>query len=919
MSDKDIYKVPASGSAKSSSAVTFDVGMKNRGVDFGKTFLSYIDEEAMSSAQLAQHSKHIADLKVNDLDKQYRIITLLALYTGSEEDFARLQTGLKVHSDYVIDRPTFYKQLLDYTNESDDTVLYNPFVGYVANQAKSLEKSTKKMQGPTVAEYLLKMQEYRAKVDANLDDRDQRFTRKEARERGFVIPKGMLPVAGKGKNALFDTLVAVPRSYMKTGVLEPIFKTRWDSPMLRSRKTKHPLFSQEAQDFPDFDKALAELGDVFGYDIEINEDKTFTRESKYNVLFYDEDVDAHFYQTEDPAKRDKLIMRRWRRHFSNSNKNLVPTPEPEFKNADINRVKINNYELFAETVKALIIGPYHKDISPKKDYKARIKDIAVTINANGGRRGRYRAKIYYPYIIDVAAMIATRNAMYAFDFDKGKSFGEFSKSINLSLDQGLEFQYGNKLAGFYEPKARWLIPVIQELANEMTYDFYRKKGVTPQQIAEGMKRVNLKPGLVRNVSAQDATDDDYSMVLYDSIERIGDFDLTQDSVKNQTNGISATINNESKTEKQLNDERFKLFEEFAQAQKEGISIEEYAKIKREQTDIKEQKIAEINEISEKRQEIIDEVTEQKDEPELAENVTFEEIVINIDDKDEIDQVIAGEKDPSDVSQEYVNKSETQGKVYTETVAASMEEDPICYIDEKGRASYSRNELMSLNEAEILTQSINLETNNAKVDATNKTVISKREGLPANIAQKIRTSMYKKFNSNFQKMKMSIEAKLDKKLQSIEGKRITKATRSKLDEMHLQLDFYEDLIFSNIESIPELAKINSFKSKKGLSVIELNARIKSDDPTTSKIASIQKEMYNIINETIVGVTEMMQKDPKACSGKSITQLISTYKKQEMIDDKTYMKQVIQEVISKNITSEQTTTKSTEKTGEMSNVR
>ena len=81
------------------------------------------------------------------------------------------------------------------------------------------------------------------------------------------------------------------------------------------------------------------------------------------------------------------------------------------------------------------------------------------------------------------------------------------------------------------------------------------------------------------------------------------------------------------------------------------------------------------------------------------------------------------------------------------------------------------------------------------------------------------------------------------------------------------------------------------------------------------------MLNIINETIVGVTEMIEKNPEECTGKNITQLLSAYKKKELIDDKMYIKQVISEVMAKQATQEhaQTVVKVNQKVGEKVNDR
>ena len=910
------FKVESTGNVNSTNAVSFDLGLLNQGVDFGDKMLGSMDEDEFSSAELAQFAKHISDVKLDDVSEQYKIITLLSLYTGSEEDFAELQRELKVQDDYIIDRPTFYKQLLDYANGNEETTMYHPFVTYVVNQTNKLSKSTKKLKAPTVAEYVLKMQQERAKVDPNLDNRDQRFTRKEAMQRGFIIPKHMLPVEGKGREALYDTMTAVPKSYFKSGVLQPIYKIRWDSPLLRSRKTKYPLFSRDGEDFPNFDKYLKELGNLYGYDIVINEYKCFEKDCEFSPRYFTDNHDVIYNVTtnkqglveSDPRR---LVVRRYRRHFSNSTKDLIPTPEPEYPNSDINRVKINDYELFAETQKALLIAPYFKKMTSRKEFRQRIKNIASIINANGGRHAKTNAKRYYSYMIDVAAMMATRNAMFAYDFDKDKDYtkyGQYSKKVSLSLDQGLEFQFGNKLAAFYEPKARWLIPVVQEIANEMTYDFYKRKGVTPEQIAEGMRRVNLTPGLVRDIPADKATNDDYAMVLYNSIERVGKFDLT--SVKKVAQEQASGIANTTSDIQSENDKRFSMLEQMAEAQRLGISYAEYKARKAKEEELTKQKTQEINEISEKRQEIVNEVVGTCEEPEIIKDVTFADVVTNIDEKDDIDRVIEGEATIVDVTQDYVNKSETESKVYTETVAASMENDPICYIDSKGRASFSQTELESLNKvdmsSEVTTKEETIISSESTTETNKERVVKKNTGLPTNIVQKIRTTMFKRFNSNIQKMKLDVENKLDKKLKSVEGKKITKASQDRIDDLYAQLSFYEDLIIDNIESIPELSKINKFKSKKVMSNTQLNVKAKSSDINTSRIGAIQKEMLNIINETIVGVTEMIEKNPEECTGKSITQLLSAYKKKELIDDKMYIKQVISEVMAKQATQEQAQT-------------
>ena len=161
------------------------------------------------------------------------------------------------------------------------------------------------------------------------------------------------------------------------------------------------------------------------------------------------------------------------------------------------------------------------------------------------------------------------------------------------------------------------------------------------------------------------------------------------------------------------------------------------------------------------------------------------------------------------------------------------------------------------------------------------------------------------------MKLDAENKLNKKLQSIEGKRITKATEAKIEQMRNQVDFLEDLILDNIETFPELAKLNKFSTTNTLSGMSLMAKCKSDDPKVSKMGKIQREIFNMVNEAIAGVMAMAESNPKEYSGKTVTQLVSIYKKQELTTERNFIKQVVNEVTTEEIQVNTQNTKSEER--------
>ncbi len=938
----------------------------------------------MDSKQFAQHAYHISEVRRGHVDKVYNLITILSLFTGSEEDFVRLQGQLKIPPEIAINRADFYSQLLSYANKEEAPFGYHPFVGFCLNRVKELENATKKFKAPTVIEYLEVLRKDRLDRDENLED--QFFDRKDAyNTRGFIIPKGIIPISGKlnSNKAVFDTMNAVPKHFFyrygvhkhsykayKNCVLKPEYRDYWpDAPLIRSRKTDRALFSYDTEVMPDFNEKIKALGDAFGTEIKINEMKTWEKEEAVknglSVLDFDT-VRDHSYRILDDGETKITTIRRWRIHTSND-RTMVPRPEPEYENAKTLRCKVNDYEVFAYAVKASVARDavnrrYSKE--RKKEHKKFVRELRGIISANGGRHARKLVKIYEGFFTDMAGYVAARNAMYAYNFDENQDLTNPNiKSINLSLDQGLEFAFGNKLSAFHDLKARWVLPCIQYMANEMTYDFYKKMNVSPRQIAEGMARVGVKCGTIRDVPAEKATKDDYALVLYDSINEYGRLDTNYDIDKNKPELRKIKIKDQdikkeqSFEEARVSDFDVKDFERGLTANSTPGNIEDLfgpkeeskpnaetvvsemaaqpsnvnenpenvitdeispkvaedgVKIFENVSKLKEEKVGEIEEASTRRQEIANEIVSQSTkEPEIVPNETFVGVIARIDEKDAIDIAVESGQPVENPSQ-YIDESTTENNIIVETISGADDENSIIYVDDKGNPHYSRTAMLSnikpVNESsdvieddeELLYDVAGLVTENGFAEKDNAdivTILKRHNGEIQHIDTKIRKALFKRFNSNFQKEKIRLEKTLSKKLASYEGKKISNNTQQKLDILSKKIDFYEGLIMSNIESIPELAKMNSFSGSKTMSDDQLADRAESKDPAERKYGIIQKEMVNVANKLIVGIGQMVKNNPEKYAGKSVTQLISDFRQQEMLNEKDYINEVVMDVVTR----------------------
>lgn len=923
----------------------------------------------MDSKQFAQYAYHVGEVKRGNVNKIYNLITILALFTGSEEDFVRLQEECKIPPELAIDRAKFYSQLISYANNEEAPFGYHPFVGFCLKRVKEMENSTKKLKAPTVIEYLEVLRADRLGRDANLED--QFFDRKDAFEnRGFIIPKGIIPISGKlnSKNAIFDTMNAVPKHFFyrygihkhsykayKDCVLKPNYRDYWpDAPLIRSRMTDRSLFSMDAEVMPNFDEKLKALGDAFGTEIKVNDmqawDEKEAKSKGLSVLDFDDVID-HSYRFTDDRKNRITTVRRWRIHTSNDEL-MLPRPVPERKGSKVLRCKVNDYEVFAFAVKAVVAREaversFMKEY--KKEHKKFVRDLRGLITANGGKHARKLAKIYEPFFTDMAGYITARNAMYAYNFEENQDLtAPNTKSINLSLDQGLEFAFGNKLSAFHDLSARWVLPCIQYMANDMTYQFYKKMNISPRQVAEGMARVGVKCGTIRDIPAEEATKDDYAMVLYDTVAEFGNFDpnygvdedkpeVRKIKVKNQDDkkyqnfeeidmddfDIDAfekslitdnTVGNaddffrdrderkatskvESEVVSEVESSNINESEKVSTGETEVVVPEIVEVFEAKAQELKEEKVSEIEEVSSQRQKIVEGIVSQStEEPKVVPNETFESVIAKIDDKDPIDVAIENGQTVNETTN-YINESNTANNIIVETFKGASSKDSVIYVDDKGNAYYSKTAMESNN---ILPKNMNELSNNdiiEKVDVSQVKVEKRKSGVAEHIDIKIRKTLFRRFNSDLQKEKIKLENTLKKRLATYEGKKIPNAVQQKLNTLSKKIDFFEGLIMSNIECLPELAKMNKFSNAKVMSDWQLINKAKSKDLEERKFGIVQKEMVNLANQLTVGIERMVREDPEKYSGKSITQLISDFRKQEFQNEKDYMNEVVKDVVTR----------------------
>lgn len=888
-----------------------------------------------TNTNLMDVAEKLDNVKEKNLSRFTKLLTVLSLYSGNDNDFAELQA--KCGYEDTLSVQTFYEQLYDISIGNHAEV--SDFTRVVYDNSNAFIDNLKNLVTPSINDYIKRTQFDRRNKDANLSD--QNFCNDyqglaEIRSRELVIPKGVSPYEVDAKTGLkfYDTVCAVPKAFYKKNKLDPKLYGVSDSPLIRSRKTRYQLFTAKEQQCDNMENIIDSLANTFNAKINLVEYADEINGSNKEYKFFKKHAEEN-----DFKYKGELYVKRSRINYSNAS--------DVRRNAE-GKVNSNDNEMVAYAIKALANDYFDKD---KKAYRAK---IAHNIAINGGFCNiNKKAKHFYPFIRECASIMATRMVLYSIDLD-GKD-----KNVNFKLDQGLEFALANKLATFPDLKAKWVLPSIKGMAKYFAFEYFRKAGIAPKQIALGMERARQHVDEFRDIPASMATVDDYSKVIFGTFDLCGSFEM-QNIVVNTRTRESFDIFN---VEDVKDDTKLRLFEELNKGEDEVVEpVKEIIEEKAAEVEEKEMARGQAmtNAIGDATtdavvrspyyQKIYDQVKkecEEKGYNQVAARIYGDTVEIEeppvVEEKVAVKQEVIQEPKKEEVKKPKQRplllpytvkdavKQKAQEDALSEIIYTKDKNEPVMYVDNNGIVSF---ELQSLREKvkeevitiesdvvdeeeiaaiketkahgyakedEVVSKLVEKETVTSETKVEEKVVteevVEAKEvqevkaeekptlKLPRNLTSKLKKDIPQMFNSYLQKFKLNIEKRLDELIESTKGKNITPNKKAKIDEVKAKLEFINKVIFNYLETNSELAKLNKFSSKKVMDNDKLFDRIAGNHEDMI-IYMVQKQFEDKTNEIIVGINLMVEKKPEAYNGYTVKRLVNEYASQKGLDLKKY---------------------------------
>lgn len=907
-----------------------------------KDIVKSIANGKYTNTNLMDVAEKLGNLKEKKMSQFTKLLTILSLYTGNDKDFAELQT--KCGYEDVLTVQKFYEQLYNislgnYTQVSD-------FTRVVYDNSNLFIDNLKRLATPSINDYIKRTQFDRRNKDANLLDQffstDNRGV-SELKSRELMIPKGISPYEIESKTGYkyYDTVCAVPKAFYKKNKLDPKLYGVSDSPLIRSRKTRYQLFTQEEQVCENMDYILDSLSATFNTKINIVDYQDEINGTNKEYKFYKKHAEENEFK-----HKGQLYVKRSRTNYSNAS--------DVRRNAE-GKVSSNDNEMVAYSIKALANNYFDKD---KRAYRAK---IAHNIAINGGFCNiNKKAKHFYPFIRECASIMATRMVLYSINLD-GKD-----KNVNFKLDQGLEFALVNKLASFPDLKAKWVLPSIKGMAKYFAFEYYKKANISPKQVALGMERARHKVDQFRDIPASIATVDDYSKVLFGTFDLGGSFEMQNIIAHNRTRESFDIFDMEDE-EDQV---KVKLFEELTKeepvVEKVEQKVVEPAKdvIKEKSQELQEKEIARTNGMNVVLTKLTDEqilndpyyasiynelvdTYNQEGYSKVVEKVYGEDVAKNKLEANKIATGIVKSSPEVKIKEKKEEKKEVLLLPYTakEAVKQRAREDfirnqmypnteELMYVDEKGVVSFKLPSLKEKVEEEVIIlesdatteeeieaikevkfpsvektneelvktieQEIMSSEKSSSTEIITKEVVEAKqevgavEGntlkLPKNLTSKLKKDIPQMFNSYLQKFKLNIEKRLDVLLESVKDKNITPRKKELIDANKAKLEYVNKVIFNYLETNSALAKINKFSNKKVMDNDKLFDKIINNHEDMI-IYMVQKQLEDKTNEIIVGVNLMIEKNPQAYNGYSVKRLVNEYAEKKGLDLKTYASSIL----------------------------